>query len=90
MSNEACPTQKGALDEFKALRRLKGQYVWDVIPSYPTEARPCSLALAALPVTQISVERLFAMKSLLSGLLSRLKQDAVEAMILLRASIICT
>ena len=27
MSNEACPTPKDALNEFKALRRLKGQYV---------------------------------------------------------------
>ena len=35
MSNEASPTPKDALNEFKALRRLKGQDVWDVIPSYP-------------------------------------------------------
>ena len=88
MSNEACRTPRSALYEFKAMRRLKGQYVWDAIPSYPTAVRPCSLALAALPVTQVSVERLFAMKPLLSGLLSRLKQDAVEAMLLLRANII--
>ena len=88
MSNEACHTPKDALNEFKALRRIKGQYVWDVIPSYLTAVRPCSLALAVLPVTQVNVERLFAMKPLLSGLLSRLKQDAVEAMLLLCANII--
>ena len=88
MSNEACPTAKDALNEFKALRRLKGQYVWDIIPSYPTAVWPCSIALASLAVKQVSVERLFAMKPLLSGLLSRLKQDAVEAMLLLRANII--
>ena len=88
MSNEACHTPKDALNEFKALRRIKGQYVWDVIPPYPTAVRPCSLALSVLPVTQVSVERLFAMKPLLSGLLTRLKQDAVEAMLLLCANII--
>ena len=70
MSNEACHTPKDALNEFKALRQIKGQYVWDVIPSYPTVVRPCSLALAVLPVTQVNVERLFSMKPLLSGLLS--------------------
>ena len=43
--------------------------VQDVIPSNPTAVRPCSLALAALPVTQVSVERLFsAMRLLLSDL----------------------
>ena len=58
--------------------------VWDVIASYPTAVRPCSLALAAIPVTQVSVVRLFsAMWLLLSDLRSRLKQDAVEAMLLL-------
>ena len=58
-------------------------------PSYPTAVRPCSLALAALPVTQVSVERLFsAMRLLLSDLRSRLKQDAVEAMLLLRTNMI--
>ena len=88
MSNKACHTPKDALNEFKALRRIKGQYVWDVFPPYPTAVRPCSLALAVLPVTQVNVERLFAMKPLLSGLLYRLKQDAVEAMLLLCANII--
>ena len=58
--------------------------MWDVIPSYPTAVRPCSLALAALPVTQVSVERLFSMRLLLSR--SRLKKDAVEAMLLLRTT----
>ena len=51
--------------------------------------RPCNLALAALLVTQVSVERLFsAMRLLLSDLLSRLNQDAVEAVFLLRTSMI--
>ena len=60
------------------------------IPSHPTAVRPCSsLALAALLVTQVSVERLFsAMRLLLSDLRSLLKQDTVEAVLLLRTSII--
>ena len=63
--------------------------VWDVISSYPTAVRPCSLALVALPVTQVSVERLFsAIRLLLSDLRYWLMQDAVEAMFLLRTNII--
>ncbi|KAF0292196.1 hypothetical protein FJT64_009767 [Amphibalanus amphitrite] len=43
-----------------------------------------ALALAALPVTQVSIERLFsAMRLLLTDLRSRFKQDAVEAILLL-------
>ena len=58
---------------------------------YPTTTavRPCKLELAALPVAQVSVERLFSAKRLLlSDLRSRLKQDAVEAVLLLRTSMI--
>ena len=51
--------------------------------------RPCNLELDALPVTHVSVGRLFsAMRLLLSDLRSRLKQDAVEAVLLLRTSMI--
>ena len=58
--------------------------VWDINPSYPTAVRPGSRALAVLPVTQVNVERLFsAMRLLLSDPLSQLKQDAVEARLLL-------
>ena len=53
---------------------------WDVIPSYPTaERRICN---HALPVTQVSVERLFsAMRLLLLGMQSWIKQDAVETIL---------
>ena len=62
---------------------------WDVIPSYPSAVRLSNQALAALPVTQISVERLFsAMRLLLSDLRSWLKQNTVEAMPLLRTNMI--
>ena len=62
--------------------------VWDVIPLYPTAVRPSSLALAALPVA-VSVERFVSpMRLLLSNLRSRLKQDAVEAMLQLRTKMI--
>ena len=57
--------------------------MWDVIPSYPTALRLCNFTLAALPVTQVGVERLFsAVRLPLSDLLSRLRQDAVEAVLL--------
>ena len=48
----------------------------------------CCQVLAALPVTQVSVERLFsAMRLLLSDLRSRLKQDAVKALLVLRTNL---
>ena len=51
--------------------------------------RPCKLELATLPVVQVSVEWLLSAKRLLlSDLRSRLKQDAVEAVLLLRKSMI--
>ena len=52
--------------------------------SYPDGVKvPCSV-LAALPVTQVSIERLFsAMKLLLTDLQSGLKPDVVEAMLVL-------
>ena len=62
---------------------------WEVIPSYPTAVLLCNQALTALPVTQVNVEWLFsAMRLLLLDLWSPLKQDAVEAMLLLCTSMI--
>ena len=37
----------------------------DVIPSYPTVVRLCNQAFPALPVTQVSVERIFSAMRLL-------------------------
>ena len=69
------------------LGRLKGATVWDVISRYLTELQPASLVLASLPVTQVSVERVYsAMKLLTSRLRPRLKNDIVEAMLLLRSN----
>ena len=60
--------------------------------SYPTAVWLSNQALAALPVSQVSVDRLFsAMMLFLSDLrsdLSDLKQYAVEAMLLLCTNII--
>ena len=76
-----------ATKQLKALGRLKGTSVWELIESYPADVRPVCYALAAMPVTQVSVERLFsAMKLLITNLRSRLKEDAVEAMLLLRTN----
>ena len=76
-----------AIDELKKLGRVKGSDVWQVITRYPASTQPCSTVLASLPVTQVSVERLFsAMKLLLTDLRSRLKPDIVEAMLLIRSN----
>ena len=72
------------VEEFKRMKRMKGKDVWEVMRSYPDGVKvPCSV-LAALPVTQVSIERLFsAMKLLLTDLQSGLKPDVVEAMLVL-------
>lgn len=76
------------VEEFKRMKRVKGKDVWEVMKSYPDGVKvPCSV-LAALPVTQVSVERLFsAMKLLITDLRSRLKPDVVDAMLLLRTNL---
>nr|XP_057906399.1 uncharacterized protein LOC131103824 [Doryrhamphus excisus] len=76
-----------AVHEMKNLGRLKGKDVWSIIGKYPAAVQTTSLALAALPTTQVSVERLFsAMKLLLTDLRSRMKEDIVEAMLLIRSN----
>ena len=62
---------------------------WDERLGFLTKGRGISdHALAALPVTQASVERFSAMRLLLLDLRSLLKRDAIEAMLLVRTSMI--
>ena len=75
----------------KMLGWMKGTDVWTVIETnetYPVAIRECCQTLAAFPVTQVSVERLFSvMKLLVHDLRSRMKPDVIEAMLLLRTDI---
>ena len=88
-SDQECRiASSGLLDpvrQIKQLGRLKGTDIWGVISSYPNEIRNECFDISALPVTQVSVERLFsAMRILLSDLRSRLKSDIVDAILFLK------
>ena len=73
--------------DFRNMGRMKGATVWDIIEHYPDPLKSTSMVMAALPATQVSVERLFsAMKLLLTDLRSRLKEDILEAMLLIRCN----
>ena len=72
------------------MNRVKGtrrKTVYDVISNYPERVQHVTWVISALPVTQISVERLFsALKILLIDARSRLKADLVKAILFLRTN----
>ena len=73
-----------AVHEMKNFTRLMGKDIWGIIGRYPLAVQTTHLALAALPTTQVSVERLFCnMKFLLTYVRSRMKEDTEEAMLLI-------
>ena len=50
------PISHDDVNDLKNMGRLRGKIdLWDIIPSYPAAVQPCSLALAALPVTEVCV-----------------------------------
>jgi len=48
-----------AIDEILALGRVKGKTVFDVMQVFPQNVRQHCAVISGLPVTQVSVERLF-------------------------------
>ena len=42
------------MESFKALGRIKGSDVWEVMEAYPDSIRPYCEALSGIPVTQVS------------------------------------
>ena len=74
-----------AIDEILALGRVKGKTVFDVMQVFPQNVRQQCAVISGLPVTQVSVERLFsALKLLLTDTRSRLKEDILQAVLFLR------
>lgn len=58
------------------------------IKSYPEDLQEVALLLTTLPVTQVSVERLFsALKLLKSDRRNRLKEDIIADILVLRANL---
>ena len=69
------------------LRRLKKPLETLIKEDYPEELREVALLLRAMPVTQVSVERLFsALRLLKSERRSRLKEDVLKAILVLKAN----
>ena len=67
--------------------RLKGKNVWKIIANLEEPLQTTAKILSAMPVTQVSVERLFSsMKFILNDQRSSTKQDLLEAILLLRAN----
>ena len=67
------------------LRKIKD--LFEAIEEYPDQLKDVARLLSSMPVTQVSVERLFsALKLMKSDLRSALKDDIIADMLLLRAN----
>ena len=67
--------------------RLKAKNVWKIMVSLDESLQKTAKILSAMPVTQVSVERLFSsIKFILSDQRSSTKQDLLKAILLLRAN----
>ncbi|KAF0314154.1 hypothetical protein FJT64_015366 [Amphibalanus amphitrite] len=72
----------------KLQARTKCKTAYDgIADGFPAQLQPAAWTLTALPVTQVSVERLFsALKYIVSDARSSRKPDLVEAVLLLRTN----
>ena len=69
------------------LGRLKADSVWKIIDTLDEPLLTTAKILSAMPVTQVSVERLFSsMKFILSDHRASMKQDLLDAILFLRAN----
>ena len=69
------------------LGRLKADSVWKIIDTLDEPLLTTAKTLSAMPVTQLSVERLFSfMKFILSDHRASIKQDLLDAILFLRAN----
>lgn len=91
--NALTPTERFQ-EEFKSMivkieefNRRSNVDIFGAIDQYPDALKSACRLAAALPPTQVSVERLFSsLKILKSDLRSSLKEDILEAMLFLRAN----
>ena len=86
--DERQPSLKDDLEKVSKLPRTKCKTASEGIAGvFPAQIQPAALAVTALPVTQVSVERLFsALKFIVSDARSSMKPDLVEAVLLLRTN----
>ena len=69
------------------LGRVKGKAVWEVIDHYPLEIQESCRIVSAMPLTQVSVERLFsALKIIRSDTRTRIKEHLLQSILFLRVN----
>ena len=79
------PSLQEDFEKARLLPRMKGKYAFDGISGFPQQVPSAARALTAMPVTQVSVERLFtALRVIVSDARASMKQYLVEAILLLR------
>ena len=75
------------IEKMIEIGRLKGESVWDVIKQLEEPLLTTAKILSAMPVTQVSVERLFfSMKFILSDQRLSMTQELLESILYLRAN----
>ena len=82
---------KAAIEKLKnqriALKKTKKDLLTLINEDYPEELKEVALLLCTMPVTQVSVERLFsALKIFKRDRRNRLKEDILNALLLLKAN----
>ena len=81
---DALTTLKDSRNKFK---RLNKPLTTLIMEDYPKELREVALLLQAMPVTQVSVERLFSSLQIIKNeRRSQLKEDVLEAILVLKAN----
>ena len=76
-----------SIEKMKRLSRLKADSVWKIIDTLDEPLLTTAKILSAMPVTQVSLERLFSsMKFILSDHRASMKQDLLDAILFLRAN----
>ena len=76
-----------SIEKMERLGRLKADSVWKIIDTLDESLLTTAKILSAMPVTQVSVERLFSsMKFILSDHRASMKQDLLDAILFLRAN----
>ena len=76
------------IEKMKRLGRLKADSVWKIIDTLDEPLLTTAKILSAMPVTQVSVERLFSsMKFILSDHRASMKQDLLDTILFLRANV---
>ena len=76
-----------SIEKMERLGRLKADSVWEIIDTLNEPLLTTAKVLSAMPVTQVSVERLFSsMKFILNDHRANMKQDLLDAILFLRAN----